>query len=140
MTSVDVSSPKKEVDVLTTMCLFVRQNDSFRLDSKFSEQANCRPLIMIYISTTDVTGLQSCWITPLLVMLNPSPCRLRKTNPTAWKRMKVFQQPTTPDKCAVQMWSIYFNDDNWCGYKNSSGDEIANVNFYAVRPEGTRIR
>jgi len=25
-------------------------------------------------------------------------------------------------------------------YKNSSGDEIANVNFYAVRPETTRIR
>ena len=24
--------------------------------------------------------------------------------------------------------------------KNSLGDEIANVNFYAVRPEGTRIR
>ena len=24
--------------------------------------------------------------------------------------------------------------------KNSSADEIANVNFYAVRPEGTRIR
>jgi len=24
--------------------------------------------------------------------------------------------------------------------KNSSGDEIANVNFYAVRLEGTRIR
>jgi len=24
-------------------------------------------------------------------------------------------------------------------YKNSSADEIANVNFYAVRPEGTRI-
>jgi len=24
--------------------------------------------------------------------------------------------------------------------KNSSGDEIANVNFYALRPEGTRIR
>jgi len=24
--------------------------------------------------------------------------------------------------------------------KNSSGDEIANVNFYAVRPGGTRIR
>jgi len=23
--------------------------------------------------------------------------------------------------------------------KNSSGDEIVNVNFYAVRPEGTRI-
>jgi len=25
-------------------------------------------------------------------------------------------------------------------YKNSSGHEIANVNFYAVRPEDTRIR
>jgi len=25
-------------------------------------------------------------------------------------------------------------------YKNSSGDEIANVNFYAVRPEATRLR
>jgi len=24
--------------------------------------------------------------------------------------------------------------------KNSSGDEIANVNFYAVRPEATQIR
>jgi len=24
-------------------------------------------------------------------------------------------------------------------YKNSSGDEIADVNFYAVRPEVTRI-
>ena len=24
--------------------------------------------------------------------------------------------------------------------KNSSGDEIANVNFYAERPEATRIR
>jgi len=24
-------------------------------------------------------------------------------------------------------------------YKNSSGHEIANVNFYAVRPEATRI-
>jgi len=25
-------------------------------------------------------------------------------------------------------------------YKNRSRDEIANVNFYAVRPEATRIR
>jgi len=25
-------------------------------------------------------------------------------------------------------------------YKNSLGDEIANVNFYAVRPEATQIR
>jgi len=25
-------------------------------------------------------------------------------------------------------------------YKNSSGDEIANVNFYAVRPEASGIR
>jgi len=29
-----------------------------------------------------------------------------------------------------------FNNIN----KNSSGDEIANVNFYAVRPEATQIR
>jgi len=35
-------------------------------------------------------------------------------------------------KCKVQ------DDDNQ--YKNSSGDEIANVNFYAERPEATRIR
>jgi len=27
-----------------------------------------------------------------------------------------------------------------CQDKNASGDEIANVNFHAVRPEGTRIR
>jgi len=26
------------------------------------------------------------------------------------------------------------------GNENSSGDEIANVNFYAVRPKATRIR
>ena len=32
-------------------------------------------------------------------------------------------------------WQIYPKFD-----KNSSGDEIANVNFYAVRPEATRIR
>ena len=30
-------------------------------------------------------------------------------------------------------WPLHIN-------KNSSGDEIANVNFYAVRPEATRIR
>jgi len=39
-------------------------------------------------------------------------------------KTETFQQPSTYNK---------FN-------KNSSGDEIANVNFYAVRPEGTRIR
>ena len=34
-------------------------------------------------------------------------------------------------------------DSHYCyskGYKNSSGDDIANVNFYALRPEATRIR
>jgi len=25
-------------------------------------------------------------------------------------------------------------------YKNSSGDEIVNVNFYTMRPQATRIR
>jgi len=29
---------------------------------------------------------------------------------------------------------------NTTQYKNSSGDETGNVNFYAVRPEATRIR
>jgi len=31
--------------------------------------------------------------------------------------------------------SVDFHTD-----KNSSGDETANVNFYAVRPQATRIR
>ena len=29
---------------------------------------------------------------------------------------------------------------SYCRYKNTSGDEIVNVNFYAVHPEATRIR
>jgi len=33
-----------------------------------------------------------------------------------------------------------FNLPHGTKNKNSSGDEIANVNFYAVRPEATRIR
>ena len=36
-------------------------------------------------------------------------------------------------------WLIYRTEQE-TGNKNSSGDEIANVNFYAVRPEATRIR
>jgi len=41
-------------------------------------------------------------------------------------------------KMARENFSIgaFYNITN----KNSSGDEIANVNFYAVRPEATRIR
>jgi len=36
---------------------------------------------------------------------------------------------------------IYSNAKNVSiNNNNSSGDEIANVNFYAVRPEATRIR
>ena len=31
------------------------------------------------------------------------------------------------------------SDRSVCQNKNSTGDEIANVNFYAVRPEATRI-
>ena len=36
----------------------------------------------------------------------------------------------------------YFIRRNYTRWKdkNSSGDEIANVNFYAMRPEATRIR
>jgi len=36
-------------------------------------------------------------------------------------------------------WLIYRTEQE-TGNKNSSGDEIATVNFYAVRPEATRIR
>jgi len=35
---------------------------------------------------------------------------------------------------------LFFNSSVRYVYKNSSGDEIANVNFYAVRPEATWIR
>jgi len=37
----------------------------------------------------------------------------------------------------IQPSSLFIKQFN---NKNSSGDEIANVNFYAVRPEATRIR
>ena len=46
----------------------------------------------------------------------------------------------------VRFLSDHFIDLGQCvlevtnNNKNSSGDEIANVNFYAVRPEATRIR
>ena len=40
-------------------------------------------------------------------------------------------------------WSFIYlfilTQGNTTQYKNSSGDEIVNVNFYAVRPEATRI-
>jgi len=35
---------------------------------------------------------------------------------------------------------VNFGYNVFISNKNSSGDEIANVNFHAVRPEGTRIR
>jgi len=49
-------------------------------------------------------------------------------------------------ECDIQLLSIV--QQNSAGqprlsakmHKNSSGDAIANVNFYAVRPEATRIR
>jgi len=41
----------------------------------------------------------------------------------------------------MNLLQIYYWICRWknCD-KNSSGDEIANVNFYAVLPDGTRIR
>jgi len=38
------------------------------------------------------------------------------------------------------LWFRHENVSQLLQNKNSSGDEIANVNFYAVRPEATRIR
>jgi len=51
-----------------------------------------------------------------------------------------------PEQQTMRHWSKYLEEK--CIFtgmyksnnKNSSGDEIANVNFYAVRPEATRIR
>jgi len=49
------------------------------------------------------------------------------------------------DRAYRQVTYVYFcrSESAQCAHtsdKNSSGDEIANVNFYAVRPEATRIR
>ena len=52
-----------------------------------------------------------------------------KTTPY-WKISKIlFRKDSSPQQSATGNQ-----------YKNASGDEIANVNFYAVRPEATRIR
>ena len=51
-----------------------------------------------------------------------------KANNTRTKQSKLNQKNTQNDK------------PKQAHNKNSSGDEIANVNFYAVRPERTRIR
>jgi len=44
---------------------------------------------------------------------------------------------TKPFKCKLLSFCFLLAAGN---NKNSSGDETANVNFYAVRPEATRIR
>ena len=54
----------------------------------------------------------------------PRPCKAET---------ETFSRPST--------FSIVPNNERRrSNYKNSSGDEIANVNFYAVRLEATRIR
>jgi len=54
------------------------------------------------------------------------------------------QRPLKYHIVYVSRQTILNRDQNDCALgdnnKNSSGDEIANVNFYAVRTEGTRIR
>jgi len=44
------------------------------------------------------------------------------------------------EKRPLNEWSSSCSSSSNNDNKNSSGDEIANVNFYAVRPEATRIR
>jgi len=39
----------------------------------------------------------------------------------------------------IETYKVLTGNEN-IDYKNSSGNEIANVNFYAVRPDATRIR
>jgi len=65
--------------------------------------------------------------------------------------MPTHQMVNIPTVKACSQTSSYYKISNWwCVsvqkflgdrlYKNSSGDEIANVNFYAVRLEATQIR
>jgi len=44
--------------------------------------------------------------------------------------------PVIERRLSVTVWQSYTKGKT----KNSSGDEIANVNLYAVRPEATQIR
>ena len=47
-------------------------------------------------------------------------------------------RPVEKPNCTVNVSCTFHAFHDY--YKNSSVDEIANVNFYAVRPEDTRIR
>jgi len=49
-------------------------------------------------------------------------------------------QPESSTQTASPSVQPFLHGSSLCQNKNSSGDEIANVNFYAVRPEATRIR
>ena len=40
----------------------------------------------------------------------------------------------------MELCGMQCHDNNWKADKNSSGDEIVNMNFYAVRQKSTRIR
>ena len=61
---------------------------------------------------------------------------------TKTRRRHVLRPPSDqeykPDAHTWNVANLPFHD--YLIDKNSSGDEVANVNFYAVRPEATRIR
>jgi len=56
------------------------------------------------------------------------------TEETSWPTDQWTTDTMNSVDCCNGVYTLWFIN------KNSSGDEIANVNFYAVRPEGTRIR
>ena len=71
------------------------------------------------------------WMTFQIVNLHNNGCYRRVTS-TRLKLCSCLEEQEQ-DLCYVVITLPVW-------YKNSSGAEIANVNFYAVRPEATRIR
>ena len=59
-----------------------------------------------------------------------------------WSTERIsWTEPITVSRDSVPYWQkLLLRDGFYKVDKNSSGDEIANVNFYAVRPEANRIR
>jgi len=63
----------------------------------------------------------------------PQRLSLRRYSSSVVQRLMLMLRPVVPYSPVIRERSQKVD-------KNSSGDEIANVNFYAVRPEATRIR
>jgi len=75
-------------------------------------------------------------------ILNFAQCNLTQRTAVYVSMLPVSQsdmiRPVEKPNCTVNVSCTFHAFHDY--YKNSSVDEIANVNFYAVRPEDTRIR